>query len=415
MNNWLEQFMDRRLGVVLCFFLTLLEKARLLLIPGARRIPPVRRILFVKPVEQGALVLAYGAIKDAVDRVGRDNVFVFAFAKNREILDILNVIPRDNVITARDDSPVTLALDMVRAILRMHRLRIDTAIDLEIFARVSIIICWLSGARRRVGLHRFNSEGPYRGALVTHRVQYNPYLHTAQAFDIFVRSAFAEDITPPLLKEAPLSPLCPPPAFVPDDADLEAVNRALAGFLPPLPRCDDAPWPLVILNPKCVDELPARKWADACFVGVGREMLRSHPEARILITGLPYEQEACESMVKAIDPARCINLAGKLSLRGLITLMTLTDALVSSDSGPAHFAAMTDIGGVVLFGPETPLLYSPLTDRLHVVYLRLACSPCFSPMNYRLSPCTDNQCMQRITVEQVHRELCTVLEKQKAE
>lgn len=32
--------MDRRLGVVLCFFLTLLEKARLLLIPGARRIPP---------------------------------------------------------------------------------------------------------------------------------------------------------------------------------------------------------------------------------------------------------------------------------------------------------------------------------------------------------------------------------------
>ncbi len=413
MNNWLEQFMDRRLGVILCFILTLVEKIRLFLVPGARRMPPVRRVLFVKPVEQGALVLAYGAIKHAADRVGRENVFVFAFAKNREILDILNVIPGENVITARDDNLFILALDMSRAIVRMHRLRIDTAIDLEIFARISIIICWLSGARRRVGLHRFNSEGPYRGALVTHRVQYNPYLHTSQAFDIFVRSAFTDEKDAPLLKEAPVSPLCPPPPFLPDIADVESVNCALNGFLSPLPRLASSPWPVVVFNPKCRDELPARKWADPCFIELGRELLQSHPESRIIITGLPFEEEDCEAMVRTIDTSRCVNLAGKLSLRGLITLLTMTDALVSSDSGPAHFAAMTDITGVVLFGPETPQLYSPLSDRLVTVYLGLACSPCFSPMNYRLSPCTNNLCMQRITVEQVHKELCAALGKRK--
>jgi len=409
-NNWLEQFMDRRLGVVLCFFLTLLEKVRLLLRPAARVMPPVRRILFVKPVEQGALVLAYGAIKHAVERVGRENVFVFAFAKNREILDILDVIPGENVITVQDTSLVTLALDMVRAVVRMHRLQIDTAIDLEIFARISIILCWLSGARRRVGLHRFNSEGPYRGALVTHRVQYNPYLHTSQAFDVFVRSAFTDHADAPLLKEPPLLPLCPPPPFVPVPGDIAAVNEALNGFLPPLPRASRTPWPIVLFNPKCLDELPARKWADPCFIDLGRELLRSHPDARILITGLPFEAQACKVMARDIDPARCVSLAGHLSLRGLITLMTLSDALVSSDSGPAHFAAMTGITGVVLFGPETPQLYSPLSDRLRTVYLGLACSPCFSPMNYRLSPCTNNLCLQHITVEQVHRELCAALE-----
>jgi len=409
-NNWFEQFMDRRLGVVLCFFLTVLEKLRLAVFPSARRMPPVRRILFVKPVEQGALVLAYGAIRDAAERLGRENVFVFVFAKNREILDILDVIPRENVITVRDTSLATLALDMMRAVLQMRRLRIDTAIDFEIFARVSIIICWLSGARRRVGLHRFNSEGPYRGSLVTHRVQYNPYLHTSQAFDVFVRSAFAEEQDAPLLKEAPLSPLCPPPPFVPDDTDLDALNGALDGFLPPLPRSSGKPWPIVVFNPKCLDELPMRKWADPNFVGVGKRLLESHPDARIVITGLPHETDACAAMVEAIDPARCVNLAGKLSLRGLITLLTVSDALVSSDSGPAHFAAMTSISGVVLFGPETPLLYRPLTDRLRVVYLGFACSPCFSPMNYRLSPCGDNRCMTQITAEQVHAELCRALE-----
>ena len=163
--------MDRRLGVVLCFFLTVLEKLRLAVFPSARRMPPVRRILFVKPVEQGALVLAYGAIRDAAERLGRENVFVFVFAKNREILDILDVIPRENVITVRDTSLATLALDMMRAVLQMRRLRIDTAIDFEIFARFHHHLLASGGASAR-WLHRFNSEGPYRGSLVTHRVQY---------------------------------------------------------------------------------------------------------------------------------------------------------------------------------------------------------------------------------------------------
>ena len=197
---------------------------------------------------------------------------------------------------------------------------------------------------------------------------------------------------------------------MPVPGDIAAVNEALNGFLPPLPRASRTPWPIVLFNPKCLDELPARKWADPCFIDLGRELLRSHPDARILITGLPFEAQACKVMARDIDPARCVSLAGHLSLRGLITLMTLSDALVSSDSGPAHFAAMTGITGVVLFGPETPQLYSPLSDRLRTVYLGLACSPCFSPMNYRLSPCTNNLCLQHITVEQVHRELCAALE-----
>ncbi len=215
MNNWLEFFIDRRGGVVICFLLTLFERVRRLLRPGRRDLPTVQRILFVKPVEQGAIVLAYGAVKHAVDLVGRENVFFFAFEKNREILDILDVIPRDNIITARDDTFFSFAVSILAALRRMRHLRIDTAVDLEIFARISIIIAYLSGARRRVGLHRFNSEGPYRGSLVSHCVQYNPYLHTAQAFDVFARAAFAAPDEAPLLKEAPANPPCPPPQFTP--------------------------------------------------------------------------------------------------------------------------------------------------------------------------------------------------------
>jgi ADP-heptose:LPS heptosyltransferase len=57
---------------------------------------------------------------------------------------------------------------------------------------------------------------------------------------------------------------------------------------------------------------------------------------------------------------------------------------------------------VVLFGPETPALFAPLGNRVHVIWAGLACSPCVSAFNHRLSPCRNNVCMQAITTDQVY-------------
>jgi ADP-heptose:LPS heptosyltransferase len=407
LNNWLERFVDRWAGIIICFVLTLLEKLRCAL-RGRRELPPVKRILFIKPVEQGALVLAYGAMKHAAEKVGAENVFVFVFQKNREIVDILGIIPAANVITARDENLLVFSMDMIAAFMRMWRVKIDTAVDLEIFARISIIIAWFSGARRRVGLHRFNMEGPYRGDLVTHRVQYNPYLHTAQAFDVFLRAAFAKPDDAPLLKEVPQSSTVLPPRFVPDSETLATVDALLAPVIAGKSP-NEKPGPIFLFNPKCLDELPARKWPDECYVELGRKLLEIWPDGRLLVVGLEHEQQLCESMAASIDPNRAFSLAGRLTLRTLVTLMTRCDLLVTSDSGPAHFAALTDIAGVVFFGPETPLLYSPLSDRLRVLYLGLACSPCYSPMNYRLSPCKDNRCLTNICADRVCQEIRELL------
>ena len=62
-----------------------------------------------------------------------------------------------------------------------RRYRIDTAINLEAFARFSTILTFLSGARTRVGFHAFTQPGLYTGDLLTHRVIYNPHVHTWQS------------------------------------------------------------------------------------------------------------------------------------------------------------------------------------------------------------------------------------------
>jgi hypothetical protein len=59
----------------------------------------VRQILFIKFAEHGSTVLAYPAICRATEMVGRQNVYFVVFEDNRFILDVMEIIPEQNVIT----------------------------------------------------------------------------------------------------------------------------------------------------------------------------------------------------------------------------------------------------------------------------------------------------------------------------
>ena len=79
--------------------------------------------------------------------------------------------------------------------------------------------------------------------------------------------------------------------------------------------------------------------------------------------------------------------------------------MVTNDSGPAHFASLLQLRTVVLFGPETPRLYSPIGNKHKILYANFACSPCVSVYNGKKSPCNDNRCLKAITVDEVLREV----------
>jgi ADP-heptose:LPS heptosyltransferase len=83
--------------------------------------------------------------------------------------------------------------------------------------------------------------------------------------------------------------------------------------------------------------------------------------------------------------------------------------MVSNDSGPPNFASLTEMPTIVLFGPETPLLYKPLGENVQAVYAGFTCSPCVSAYNHRKSLCTDNKCMQAIKVDEVYGRVRDVL------
>lgn len=158
---------------------------------------------------------------------------------------------------------------------------------------------------------------------------------------------------------------------------------------------------LVLLNSNAGDLLPLRRWSDARYVELARRLLKERADVGIAFTGSPSEARAAGNLVAQVADPRCFSLPGKTDMRQLLTLYTLCDCLVTNDSGPAHFAALTPIRTVTLFGPETPKLFAAQTPGNHVITAQLPCSPCVTAYNNRLSKCRHNICMQKITVAEV--------------
>ncbi len=397
---------DRWLGVPLCASLTLVRRLSDL-VKRSRPGPP-RRIVFVKLAEQGATVLAYGALCRATEMVGRENVFFLVFSENRFILDVMQVLPEENVITIRATGALRVLVDALRAVWRMRKERVDSAVDFEFFARSSAVLAFLSGAQRRVGFHSFGGEASYRGDLMTHRLSFNPFLHATQVFLMEVEALALPPDKFPALDLDPPSADQPLPEFRPSVGEEAQVARRLQDAL----GCETLP-PLILLNANCSDLLPLRRWPTERYVQLSRRLLRKYPEIGIAFTGAPAEAEAVQRMVDEIGSNRCVNVAGRTALRELLVLYCLAEVLVTNDSGPAHFATLTPIDIVTLFGPETPAVFGARTPQNHVLYSGVVCSPCVNAYNDRRSSCTDNVCMQRISVVKVFERVCSVYEKRR--
>src|SRR5437868_5836388 len=241
------QHTDRWIGVPLCAILTVFRRIfEAAGPPGPRR---VRRVLFIKFAEQGSTVLAYPAIRRATAMVGRENVYFVVFEDNRFILDVMEIIPEQNVITISTKSPFALANGAFRAVLRARKIDIDAVIDMEFLTRFSAMLTFLTGAKSRVGFHTFFGDGPYRGDLMTHRLLYNPHLHTSQMFEVMVEALTRDPAMLPTFDFRP-SENQPFARFRPSLSEVAEINVLLQRENP---RIGSAP--LILLNPNASDLL----------------------------------------------------------------------------------------------------------------------------------------------------------------
>jgi ADP-heptose:LPS heptosyltransferase len=391
---------DRLAGVPLCAVATLLIRLRDWL--HARTVRPVRRVLFVELSEMGSTVLASPAMRKARAQLSAELYFVI-FKRNVGSLQLVGTISPDNIFTISDASIFTLARDTLAFLLWTRRNGIDTVVDLELFSRFTALLTGFAGSDRRVGFYRFHQEGLYRGEMLTHRVTYNPHIHVAKNFIALIDALLAPKPTVPYAKTV----------IGDDQTNVEIVQasarargdvleriRSLAPFDPGQNR-------LVLINPNASELLPHRRWMPDRYAELIRRILAGYNDVVVLITGAPDEREAAERLAAQSAP-RAASFAGHSSLIELPALYAHATLMVSNDSGPAHFSAAVGLPTIVLFGPETPKLYQPLGNS-RAIYAGLACSPCVTAHNHRKTACTDNVCMQAISVDEVYAAVAETL------
>lgn len=397
--------LDRWLGVPACWALTQWRRLGSLVRSESMPAAP-RRIAIIKLAEQGATVLAGPALRRAIESVGANNVFFVVFEENRPILDLMGLIPESNVIAIRTKGMMRFPREVFIALARMRREGIDTAVDFEFFARSSAVLAYLSGASRRVGFHGFAGGGPYRGDLMTHRLSFNAHLHAGEVFLMQVEAITADPASLPAL-DLRLEPDHDNVGtrYSPRPADTASVQRSLRELL----GKQDV-LPLILLNANCSDLLPLRKWPEQRYLELARRLLAKYPELHIAFTGAPAEAEPVARLARSVGSPRVANMAGRTTLRELMALYDMAEVLITNDSGPAHFASLTGIDVVTLFGPETPAAFGVRSPRSHILWKNLACSPCVNAYNNRLSACRNNLCMQQITVDDVFQTVCHAYE-----
>jgi len=323
--------------------------------------------------------------------------------QNREVLDLHGIIPPENVVTLRNDGLLHLLLDSRRAMKTLRARNIDTVLDLELFARISSIFSYLSGARVRVGFHRHTQEGLYRGSFINRRVLYNPYQHMAQQF-LSLAEAIDSAAMPPPKRVVGERPRALPHVQLQEGEIAAMRDRLLADF----PLLDGRK--LVLFSP-AGGLLPIRAWPLGAYEELGRALLDDGHALGVI--GLSRDREVAQELAGRLGGDRCLDLTGYTrSVRELMVLFHLSALLVANDGGPGHFAAMTPMPAIVFFGPETPTLYGTLDDKSLNMRTNLSCSPCLTAYNHRNSPCDgDNVCLQRIRPATVLDEARTRIEK----
>ncbi|WP_426147288.1 glycosyltransferase family 9 protein [Polaromonas sp. DSR2-3-2] len=392
MNINLQRFIDRWAGIPLCAVVSGFDALRRRFRPAPATEPAPRAIVVILLSEMGSLVLANDMFARLKARYPDAPLHALLFRKNREILDLMQVMDPANVHTVDDRSLTSLLSSLWQAIKALRRANVDVAIDCELFSRISSLLSYASGARVRVGFHRHTQEGLYRGSHINRPVPYNPYHHISAQFLTLARAIDSTAV--PKSKLAVVASPKPPPHVRLDGALIQGIQVRLAQDFPAI-----AGKPLVLVYPGG-GILPIRAWPLAAYTALCEGLVADG--CAVAVIGLKDDQALARQLVANVQasfPASpVIDLTGYTrSISELLALFHVARLLVTNDGGPGQFAALTPIWTLMLFGPETPALYAPLTPRCHSFYSQWPCSPCLTAYNHRTSYCDgDNQCLKVI-------------------
>ena len=289
-----------------------------------------------------------------------------------EVLDGLDLVDR---ILKHDPRGKTRESRGWRFISTLRRDKFDLALLLPNSFHTAAL-AWLSGAKRRVG---FDRDG--RGWLLTDRVPPKRKSTPHPVIDEYLRLA-AHLGCRQIERNLEL-------------ATLPIDERRIADFWRGQgPRLNEAG--VVCLNPGGAFG-SAKHWPSESFAELARRIVDETGHTVLVLCG-PAERDEARTIVRLAGRASVVSLAdAPLSIGLTKAAVKSCRLLVTTDSGPRHFAPPFEVPVVTLFGP-THIAWSE-TYYSKAVHLQIPveCGPC----QQRVCPLGHHRCMKDLRVETV--------------
>lgn len=358
---------DNQVGNAACSVLAAVKKLR----PArSGNDAPIRKIAVAKFFGMGSIVVASPSIQALREAYPGVEIHFITFASNREILRILGNTDRQWFIDNSSASAFTRTTYEVARGLR--REKIDLLLDFEFFAKFPLVLGSLAGIPRSAGFCL--TPEPWRMTLLDVPGSYNHYYHTKDIFLSLVYLLKTQDLY--YLEFDEFRRKYGYPRVSVDPAHVAEVRRLLAAHGATGRR-------LVVVNPNTSPELApeVRKWPEERYAELTQRILSEYGDAHVAFIGAKGDRAYVERIVQRVGSPRATSVAGELDLHRLLALFSITDLLVSNDSGPMHLACLVDTPVIGLFFADTPTLFAPLASRARCVAPDLYSLPLFTVYN----------------------------------
>ena len=150
---------------------------------------------------------------------------------------------------------------------------------------------------------------------------------------------------------------------------------------------------------------PAKNWPTGHFAVLARR-LAEELGARILVLCGPSERDAAREIVRSAGNPMVVSLADQELGIGLTkTCVRRASLLITTDSGPRHFAAAFGTPVVTLFGPTHIAWTRTHHPQAWHLFHPVPCGPCQRP----ICPEGHHRCMRELTPDRVFLAACRLL------
>lgn len=152
----------------------------------------------------------------------------------------------------------------------------------------------------------------------------------------------------------------------------------------------------------------AKRWPAEAYAALADKFIEE-AGADVVLIGAADELEVSLA-VKALMRGQPLMLTGQTDLAQAVAVLSLVDALVSNDTGPAHIAAALERPTLVIFGPTDPRTTRPFSETAEIIVRPPDCAPCM------LRDCPiDHRCLTAITPAEVFTRAGALMKREAAE